>query len=70
MNLTIPLMRKHVITDEDQTDVDVDVQYLAKLVCMANKQGLEGRRITSLIVTPNKEQTGTVFTFGYEDHKS
>jgi hypothetical protein len=60
--LTIPLLRKIAIEEPDAPHVNFDIEYLAKLLHQANKLGLDGITLESLVVKPNGDD-GTTLSF-------
>lgn len=65
--LTIPLMRKIELANIDDKVVDVDIEYLGKLVALANKIGRHGKTIVMVHVEPSEDEQGCQFSFQLED---
>jgi len=63
--LTVPLMRKYVINNPEDSFVNTDLETIAKLCQGSNLAGLQGRKITTVIVAPIGETC--TFRFEYEN---
>lgn len=66
---SVPLGRIVTIENVDVEFVNTDLNYVFKLVRMANEQGIQNRMITEMSVEPSNDRQRCVFNFKYKDVK-
>lgn len=65
-HLTIPLFKKYTVENINEYATNIDAEYLSKLIGVANKFGLEGKRITSFEIKFTEDRQGVDVHLIYE----